>query len=384
MSSLIVQVRTITGIRPHQNPAKTRIEIAEVEGWQTIVKKDQFKVGDKIVYFPPDTVLPTELTDNLGVTQYTSKGRIRTIKLDKEMSFGLIATPDQDWPVGQDVADYYKAKKWEPPAPTIHGPKGVGTGKKNNIEGFHKYTDIENLRHFAHRLNDTEVVATLKIHGCSWRAALINGKLVVGSRNTIREYPGQYIKTEPRNCFHSFCLWAYRQITGRPHMIRKDDPNAAKQCWYYSHIVGPLGPQIRGLLSYLESQGAKNPALYGESFGPGIQDMHYGIKPGEFGFRAFDIMINDRYLSHDEFVEACTKFNIPMVPLLYRGPYSLDTVKPYSTGNDPIDPSHIREGIVVKPIKETVGPNGRLIFKLINNDYLLRKESNEVSDSTDN
>jgi hypothetical protein len=34
------------------------------------VKQGQFKEGDKVVYFPTDTLLPKGLSDKLEVTQY--------------------------------------------------------------------------------------------------------------------------------------------------------------------------------------------------------------------------------------------------------------------------------------------------------------------------
>ncbi len=68
MSSLIVEVCEISQILAHPNA--DALEVAVVKGWQCIIKKDGFRAGDRVVYFPLDTVLPLELSERLGVTKY--------------------------------------------------------------------------------------------------------------------------------------------------------------------------------------------------------------------------------------------------------------------------------------------------------------------------
>ena len=69
MSDLLVEVALIDKLEPHCNAE--RLEIVHVGGWPCIIGKDTFKAGDKVVYVPPDTCLPKELTDKIGVTQHT-------------------------------------------------------------------------------------------------------------------------------------------------------------------------------------------------------------------------------------------------------------------------------------------------------------------------
>ena len=37
---------------------RDRIELAHVLGWQVIVKKDEFKPGDKCIFVEPDALMP--------------------------------------------------------------------------------------------------------------------------------------------------------------------------------------------------------------------------------------------------------------------------------------------------------------------------------------
>ena len=63
-------------------PGADNIELALAGGWQAIVQKDQYKVGDLVVVATTDAVIPVELSDKLNVTNYLRKGgRVRTVKL---------------------------------------------------------------------------------------------------------------------------------------------------------------------------------------------------------------------------------------------------------------------------------------------------------------
>lgn len=52
----LASIKTISDIIPIEG--KDRIVLATVDGWSVIVKKDEFKVGDKCVYVEIDSVLP--------------------------------------------------------------------------------------------------------------------------------------------------------------------------------------------------------------------------------------------------------------------------------------------------------------------------------------
>ncbi len=176
VSSLIVEVTTISEIKRH--PAADKLEIAVCRGWQCVVGKGQFVVGDKVVYMPVDTVIPQELSDRLGVTQYLSKQRIRCARLRGEPSFGLVIKPDEDWPVGTDVSAHYGAIKWEAPI------KLLGEQQERDHALFPRYTDIENIRNYPDVFKDGEMVwCSEKLHGCLARDTTIY--MADGTKKTI-------------------------------------------------------------------------------------------------------------------------------------------------------------------------------------------------------
>lgn len=80
----------ITDITPIEGA--DRVELAHVNGWQVMVKKGEFKVGDLAVYFEIDSKLPeTETFEFMSKYKY----RVKTQRFfkGKVLSQGLIMTP---------------------------------------------------------------------------------------------------------------------------------------------------------------------------------------------------------------------------------------------------------------------------------------------------
>lgn len=325
MSSLIVKVTTIDAIKPHTNA--DALELAIVGGWQCVVPKNQYRADDKIVYFPPDTVLPAEVSDRFGVTKYLSNGRIRCAKLRGEPSFGLVVTPDEDWPVGMDVAAHYGATKYAPPVRFQAGDA------ETPHPLFAEYTEIENLRNFPNVLQEgEEVIVSEKLHGTNCRVALIEGRRMAGSHRLRHKEPENY---------------------------------TVNTYWYPLSLMS-----VWGLLHGFYTR--KQVILFGEVYGKGIQNLQYGQKG--LAFAAFDLMVEGKYLDHDDFIRYCTFHNVPTVPILACTTFSLETIKQLATGKA-FAGGHIKEGVVVKPVKERTDPStGRVIFKYISDAYLLRQK----------
>ena len=109
--------------------------------------------------------------------------------------------------------------------------------------------------------------------------------------------------------------------------------------------------------------------LYGEVFGHGVQAYDYGTR--EIAARAFDLMVDGRYLDFWLFAELCDAHGVARVPLVYQGPFSLETMKQLSDGPSLIGGSHGREGVVVRPLIERHDPAvGRVVLKYVGDRYL--------------
>jgi hypothetical protein len=72
------------------------------------------------------------------------------------------------------------------------------------------------------------------------------------------------------------------------------------------------------------------------------------------------------------------KLQIPVVPILYAGPYTPEKVLELAAGQSTLDNGTIREGVVVKPAQGRWNHAcGRVILKMISEAYHLRKNGTE-------
>src|SRR5687768_10003821 len=114
MSDFHVEVVQLGKIEKHPN-ADT-LEMSVVKELSVIFKQDQYKEGDKVVYVPPDALVPLanplfKFLDegNIGQEFARAKGK----KLRGIYSMGLIIPADPAWEVGQNVQELLGVKKWE-------------------------------------------------------------------------------------------------------------------------------------------------------------------------------------------------------------------------------------------------------------------------------
>ncbi len=322
MSRLIVEVVEIKEILEHPNA--DRLEIAVVKGWESVVQRGTHKVGDKVVYVPIDAVLPLELSDKLGVTNYLSKGRVRTAKLRGVYSQGMIMNDvPSGFELGDDVKDIFGITKFIPPPP----PANLSGKQRKTHPDFHRYTDIENIKNFPDVLQEGELVSiTEKIHGTNFRSGKFHAELGpdtfhVGTHNTN-------LVENPDN--------TYWKMAGKYKLKEILEPNMI---------------------------------IYGEVYGFGVQKLTYDLKTQDVGF--FDLMVDGKYINADDFKAFCKEHNLPQVPILYEGPWNISLMN-LANGSSTIA-KHIREGIVIKPQVERYDRQvGRVAIKHLSEKYLLK------------
>lgn len=352
MADLIVQPAKIEKLRVHENADS--LEIAEVLGWQLVVGKNNgYEEGQTIVYFPPDTLVPRELAEELGVAKYLSEVkvepnflRVRAAKLRGEISFGMTAPIPEgtSWEPGENVSDYFGAKKYEPPLRASAGDAVAGHPL------FVTYTDIENLRNYPETFVDGEPIRmTEKIHGTNCRIGLIDGEVMAGSKGLQRKHP----------------------IT---------EGEMKSNTYWFPYTI----PGVAGLLEdYQKHSSYKQVILFGEVYGSPVQKLNYGLQ-GKIGFRAFDLLIDGKYADPHELDLTCGAYGIETVPTLYEGPFSLDVVREHADGPTTLDADHIREGVVISPLIERTNLRvGRVKMKYLGDKYLMKTVEGKIEDNTD-
>jgi RNA ligase (TIGR02306 family) len=118
----LATIEKVNAILPHENADK--LEIAQVLGWQSVVKKKEYKVGDYVVFVPIDTVMPatpwnTFLHDKKNPTNPI---KVKTVRLRGVFSQGIvfplsIIPNNLSWNEGDDVGEVLGIKKYEKPIP---------------------------------------------------------------------------------------------------------------------------------------------------------------------------------------------------------------------------------------------------------------------------
>jgi RNA ligase (TIGR02306 family) len=319
MSEFHVEVVEIGAIEPHPNA--DALDITHVRGeYPVCIRKGEFKPGDRAVYLPIDSIVRTD-----GMFAFLGPAptaRIKAKRLRGVFSMGLLVKADPSWPVGMNVQAELGVEKHDPEQHITVG------GEDERDPGFLPvYTDIEGFRRYPNVLRDgEEVVITEKIHGANGRWLYRDGRLWVGSHKRIK-------REDSTN------LWW--------RAAQKYD--LAKRLEPYSGI-----------------------AIYGEVFGQ-VQDLKYGTEQGEIRLALFDAMDTNtrRYLDADAFLRLAERLCLPVVPPLYRGPWSRSLLE-LAEGKSSIA-GHVREGFVVRPVKERVEHMGRVILKMVGEGYLTRK-----------
>ncbi len=304
-----------------------------------------YKEGDRGVYFPADTVLTDEWVKTFEVDHLVREGnRVGRCRLRGEPSFGLVVgIPEgQDWELGQNVAEFFDATKWEPDPDKATAPDAAPYDSEIDPH-FVTYTDIQNgLLLYEKFEKEEDVVATEKLHGKNCRVGLVKGLLCAGSRTT-----------------------------------RKDPEKPGGLFW----DVAGMEP-VRSLLSAMEETDCKTVILFGEVYGQGVQSLHYGCNKKK-GFRAFDVYVDGDYLDYHGFADLCDLHGVERVPVLYQGPFDLEKIKEASVGRSTIPgANNIREGVVVRPAVERRDPAlGRVVLKFVSPEYDLSKHKKK--DTTD-
>ena len=340
MERALATIQRINNLRPIEGA--DRIEVAEILGWRVVVRKGEFQINDRCVYFELDSVLPDSnpAFDFLG-----KKKRLRTIRLRGQLSQGLALPLDvvfehTGYPLdilgnvfiedGMDVTEFLGIKKYEPETnkpfykDKATFPSFIPKTDEIRVQSFPKVMD---------EVRNVSVYMTVKLDGSSLTAYKHNGEYGVCSRrNTVSSTESLYGIV------------------------------AAK---YNLEEVLPEGYAIQG-----------------EMCGPKVQGNKLKLDELDlFVYNVFNIK-EGRYLDFTDFITFCAEYGLSTVPI-HRvhtdvSDWTLDDYLDEAEGRykddgfDFIKSTWQREGIVVRPVKEMFSEvlTGRLSFKVINNKFL--------------
>lgn len=314
------------------------IEKATVLGWQLVVKKGDFQVGDLCVYMEVGSQLP----DRPEFEFLKPRGmRIKTIRLRGQVSQG-ICFPTSILPAGLhtsegfDCSDILGVTKYEPPIPACLS--GVMKGKFPSFIPKTDETRVQVLQKVLDKYAGETCYVTEKLDGSSATYYLNEGEFGCCSRNLD---------------------------------LLEDADNSF---WKVARAMD-IETKLRSL--------GKNYAIQGELIGEGIQDNKYRLKGQTVKF--FNVFDIDKfeYLQFDAFVGLLNQLELPFVPILqedYILTNNIEELVAKSVIKSQLKPDTWAEGIVIRPLAEKIDlllsaenfNNGRVTFKVVNPEFLLK------------
>lgn len=338
MERKLASIQTVSDLHPI--PEADLIEVATVKGWKLVVKRGEFKIGDKAIYFEIDSMLPIA-----PYFEFLRKGcykivdgkegfRLRTIKLKGQVSQGLLLPISiligmidkgvygtlQD---GDDVTETLGVWKYELPIPAQL--MGVMRGSFPNFIPKTDEERIQNLADIYPNLKKNVFYVAEKLDGSSVTLYHNNGLFGVCSRNI--------------------------------DLLESDD----NSFWKVARYLG-----VEEILKELG-----NYALQGELIGEGIQGNPYKMKGQAIHFfNLFDID-GQCYLPYSEFMAIMERYNLKTVPIIneqYSLPDTIDELLLFAEGKSMVNPGTDQEGYVIR------SHNRNISFKVISNKFLLKEK----------
>lgn len=332
MERKLVSIQRIDHLEPI--PGADNILKARVMGWDVVVKKGEFTAGAPCVFFEIDSVLPEgqEWAEFLRPRSF----RVKTARLRGALSQGLALPtsilPGEVPPHGTDVRDALGVVKYEPPLPDAGGVAGPFPGQVPRTDEIRLQSALGVLD----EIRGLDFYVTTKLDGTSATFFKpLEGELVVCSRN-----------------------WALKRGTTPIWRVAER---------YALDTVLPPGFAVQG-----------------ELCGPGIQKNRLGLaEPDLFIFSVHDTRTG-RFLEYAEFLAFCAERGLRTVPVEHvvtgeaarTFDHGLEHYLKLAQGHYP-GTRNRKEGIVIRPLVERPSPTlggGRLSFKVINNDFLLKDE----------
>ncbi len=338
----LATIRVISQLKPIKGA--DLIEVAVIDGWEVVIKKGEFNIGDLCVYFEIDSWIPTKLAPFLSkgkeprVYRGVKGERLKTIKLKGQISQGLVLPYKQLFNesiagLNDDVTELLNILKWEPEIPAQLAGKLEG-----NFPSYIPKTDQERIQNYIRNmplgLNQWEV--TEKLDGSS---------MTVYRARDIAKMDGGH----------------RMGVCSRNYELKLEDTSNA-------FVSTALKLQLFDKLHAYNL----NVALQGELIGPGIQKNPYELS--ELEYYIYDIFDIDkqRYYLPAERQALCSVLHLKHVPVFAN--YETDSrttvseLLTFAEGQSNLNPRTQREGLVFKNVINNES------FKAISNAWLLKND----------
>ena len=417
----MVTITTILNISPIEDA--DLIELAEVYGWNVVVKKsDNFKPGDRCAYAMIGSVFPPEFAH----TNFLEGKALKTKKIRGVFSQGLVfpiqwvieekGIDCSEFNEGDDVTKIIGVRKWVPNEEMTQYEHKQGAPKAYTFPSYVPKTDearIQGRPKYIKEIQGQQIVVSRKEDGCSMTVLYIK-PIVKSLVEPLAEPPAEpsveplvepSVEPSAESSVESLVEPSVESliepsvepltesliepsveslaestsessaelsteslvdpnfmICSRNFKLTEPDPNNQ----HYYHVVKKFAIEEK-LTGY-----GKSIAIQGEIVGPKINKNK--LKLPELDFRVFSIfdIESQSYVSQTEMMDLCNHLGLHTVPILYIGLpderfQSVQSIVEY-TNKLEYSPKNPAEGIVVRVDKRSP----RISFKVISNEYLVK------------
>lgn len=357
----LATIREISNIRPIEGADK--IVVAQVDGWECVVQKDEFQIGQHIVYIEVDSIVPERPEFEFLRPR---KFRVRTIKLRGQVSQGLVL-PLSILPngtgcdLGDDVTDALGIKKYDPEAQQEAKllSKQPKTPKSAFARFFMRYKWYRKLFLKSKRKGGFP----------EWIAKTNETRIqnLTTLFETVRDQGVEFSVTEKMD--GQSATYYLRKVSRRKyefgvcsrniHLETPDDSSYWMVAKKYD-----IENALKRLIGDYDTI-----VLQGEICGNQIQGNKYHVNGYELF--AFNLIYPDHKCTTAEIKQMLESFGIQSVPIVEEGkkvPNTIAELVEYSKGNSVVRNGQKREGIVMRNAQRNIS------FKVINPDFLLAEK----------
>lgn len=375
----------VVSITLEKHPNADLLSIVRVYNFTVVVATESWLGVEKAVYIQPDSIMPDTpqfrylketqsirkkkdevnlLLQSNQIDVETARQRLEVIekeidanikylriavkKLRGVISMGMLVQCPEGLEIGEDAAEIIGITHYEPPTVEEQDASRRHTGDDVAPAPVMIYApkyDVESVYKYADCFERGELVyVSEKIHGQNARFVATDN----GNDPYVETSPAGFVKTLTNVSIHAGSRTEWKKKEGGSNWWRVLEQNPWIENWLYDN---------------------QDMVLYGEIYG-WVQELKYGAKAGELKFRAFDILNGTEYLNAMDFIKALPEEH--RVPDFGIHPFDFEALQKLADGQTTIrGASHIREGIVVKPVIERQHWKlGRVMVKMVSNAYL--------------
>ena len=328
------------------HPKRDNLVIVNQNGWSTVLFDKELKIGDKVIYYEIDSVIPEDILNQFPPENYfgsslasRAKNAVRSTKVAGVLSQGILLPipnnlKESTLSEGDDVTLRLGIGKYDPCQEAVNSGSTGQIGRFPHGVSKTEAPRIQTLSLDKHK--KVQFYITEKLDGSSITCVMRDGDFSVASRN-----------------------WTVSEDT----------------------LHGSAADKL-GVESALRKANIDNIAIQGELIGPKISGNRYNLKDVTIKFFSVYNIAKVEYFPLEDAVNLIEAIGLSWVPFYSKSYFispedTKESILLMADGKSILNPLVDREGLVFRSTDSVVKDDqfySKISFKVISNSYLLRFE----------